>query len=411
MNWLFVHRDFPGQYLHVVRRLAEAGERIVGIGQRHGLLVPGLERIEYAPAPAAAHLHLGEFAEAVENGLAVARLCRRLDGEGFVPDIVIGHNGWGETLFVKDVWPRIPLLNYFEFFYRAVGSDVDFDPEFPPDPDLALNLRTRNAINLVGLDAADWGQTPTRWQRDQYPQRYHDRLSVVHEGVETVVVRPDRSARLRLRGGTWFGCDHEIVTYSARNLEPYRGFHVFMRALPRLLRLRPRANVLVVGGDGVSYGPGPARGGSWRQQLIDEVGAELDLSRVHFLGRLGFRQYLSVLQLSRVHVYLTYPFVLSWSLIEALSAGCLVVASRTPPVEEVVKDGENGYLVDFFDGDGLANRIGEILYEADAHDHVRAAARTAAVAGYDLDAVALPAYLALIERLTGRTVPALPRAA
>jgi glycosyltransferase involved in cell wall biosynthesis len=412
MNWLFIHQNFPGQYLHVVRHLVGAGDRIVGIGQQHSAELPGVERIEYVPGPAvsAPGQHVHDFETAVQNGLAVARCCEQLKAGGFFPAIVIGHNGWGETLYVKDVWPNIPLLNYFEFFYRATGSDIDFDPEFVADPDIALRLRTRNAVNLLGLDAGDWGQTPTRWQRDQYPQRDRDRISVIHEGVDTGFVRPDPTARLWLRGGASFARGDEIVTYSARNLEPYRGFHVFMRALPKILHHRPKAHVLIVGGDGVSYGPRPVPGGGWRQQLLDEVGGELDLPRVHFLGRLGFRQYLSVLQLSAVHVYLTYPFVLSWSLIEALSAGCPVVASRTPPVEEIISDGENGWLVDFFDIDGLADRVADVLEGTDAHRRMRAAARASAVGRYDLRTVCLPAYLSLLQRLTGQRLPTAPAA-
>ncbi|HEV2098946.1 MAG TPA: glycosyltransferase, partial [Stellaceae bacterium] len=302
------------------------------------------------------------------------------------------------------VWPNVPLLNYFEFFYRVAGSDIGFDPEFPPDPDIALRLRTRNAIGLVGLDAADWGQTPTNWQRDQYPAVYRERIGVLHEGIDTGLVRPDPSARLWLRGGASFGGNQEIITYSARNLEPYRGFHVFMRTLPRVLRDRPNASVLIVGGDGVSYGAAASRVGSWREQLLEELAGELDLERVHFLGHMRYRQYLAVLQVSTVHVYLTYPFVLSWSLLEALSAGCLVIASRTPPVEEVVKDSENGYLVDFFDIDRWVERLGKVLQEPQAHRHLRDAARNSVISRYDLNSICLPAHLSLLQRLTGKPV-------
>jgi glycosyltransferase involved in cell wall biosynthesis len=404
MNCLFIHQNFPGQYIHLVRHLAGAGDRIIGIGQQHSADMPGVRRMEYTPAPpaSAAHQHVHEFDLAVQNGLEVAQVCARLRGEGFVPDLIIGHSGWGETFYVKDVWPNTPLLNYFEFFYHSVGSDIDFDPEFAPGPDIALRIRTRNAINLVGLEAADWGQTPTRWQRDQYPRRYWGHISIVHEGIDTELVQPDPSARLWLRGGASFGHDDEVVTYCARNLETYRGFHIFMRALPEILHRRPKATALIIGGDGVSYGGRPSRANSWRQQLLNEVGAALDLRRVHFLGRVGYRQYLSILQLSSVHVYLTYPFVLSWSLLEALSAGCLIVASRTPPVEEVIEDGDNGFLVDFFDIAGLVDRVVEVLKRADVYGHVRAAARASVIARYDLKAVCLPAQLSLLRQLTGK---------
>ena len=410
MNWLFIHQNFPGQYVHIASRLAAAGDRVVSIGQQHSASLAGVERIEYAPAPpsSAPEHYVHEFELAVQNGAAVARACRRLKSEGFVPDLVIGHSGWGETLYAKDVWPRVPLLGYFEFFYHAVGSDIGFDPEFPPDPDIALRLRTRNAIGLSALDAADWGQTPTNWQRDQYPATYRDRIGVLHEGIDTDFVHPDPNARLWLRGGDAFGSEQEIITYSARNLEPYRGFHIFMRALPRVLRNRPNARVLIVGGDAVSYGVGPSGAASWRERLLDELGGKLDLERIHFLGHLGFRQYLAVLQISSVHAYLTYPFVLSWSLLEAMSAGCLVVASRTPPVEEVVRDGENGYLVDFFDTDRWAGRLCEVLENPPAHRHLRQAARDSVVGRYDLRSVCLPAYLELIELMTGRQTHARP---
>jgi glycosyltransferase involved in cell wall biosynthesis len=406
MKFLFIHQNIPGQYVHVARHLAQAGHEVSFITQPRAAGIAGVRKLEYRPEPAAAgsDAYERELDSGVANGLAVARLCRWLARDGFVPDIVIGHNGWGEILFVKDVWPRIPLLGYFEFFYRANGSDLDFDSEFPPEPEAAMRLRTRNALNLLGLDAADWGQCPTEWQRAQYPRRYRDYITVVHEGVDTALARPDPSARLWLAGGRRLSPADEIVTYSARNLEPYRGFHIFIRALPRLLALRPAAQVLIVGGDGVSYGRKPDRARCWKAQMLAELGGRLDLRRVHFLGHLPYQQYLTVLQISTVHVYLTYPFVLSWSLLEAMATGCLVVSSRTPPVEEVMRDGETGYLVDFFDIEGLADGIanGLALAERGGSDRIRAAAREQIVKYYDVDTVCLPAYFDLLGALMRR---------
>jgi glycosyltransferase involved in cell wall biosynthesis len=335
------------------------------------------------------------------NGLAVARLCEGLKRDGFTPDIVVGHTGWGELLFIKDIWPSVPLLGYFEFFYRASGSDMDFDPEFPPSEQDPMRIRMRNATNLLSLHAADWGHTPTRWQRDQYPVEYHHRISVIHEGIDTDKIGPDASARLWLQGGVSLSSDDQVLTYSARNLEPYRGFHVFMRTLPAVLERCPKAHVVVVGGDNVSYGQRTRQARSWREAMLAEVGHRLDLSRVHFVGWLPYAQYLAVLQVSSAHVYLTYPFVLSWGLLEAMASGCLVIASRTPPVEEVIDGETNGYLVDFFDTAAWADRICAALENPADGAAIRREARQTVVERFDLKRVCLPAHCALIHQLTG----------
>lgn len=407
MNFLFAHQNFPGQYLHAVRYLAQTGHNVVFLTQEARQRLDGVRKIVYRPAPrqAAGHPYLGDLEGGVRNALAVAAACEGLRREGFRPDLMIGHNGWGETLYLKEVWPEVPLLGYFEFYYHPRGSDVGCDPEFPSGPDDGLRLRMRNAINLLGLEAADWGQTPTEWQYRQYPERYRPQISVIHEGVDTGRLHPDPTAQIWLAGGVSLSREDEVITYSARNLEPYRGFHTLMRALPRVLRERPRAHVVIIGGDGVSYGRPPTRLPSWREQMLSELAGEIDLDRVHFVGHLPYDQYVCVLQISALHVYMTYPFVLSWSLIESMSAGCLVLGSATPPVQEVIRDGENGYLVPFPDSDALARRMLDILADPAAHARLRAAARDTVIRKYELNAICLPAYLALLRRLSGARRP------
>jgi glycosyltransferase involved in cell wall biosynthesis len=402
MNWLFIHQNFPGQYVHAARYFAAAGDTVYFITQQRQREIEGVRKVVYAPRRAASRAHpfVRDLESAVENALAVAEACEGLKRNGFTPDIIVGHNGWGETLYVKDVWPGTALLGYFEFYYRTAGTDLDFDPEFPPNPSDALRIRTRNAINLLGLETADWGQTPTQWQRGQYPAHYQRRITVIHEGIDTGVVKPDPSARLWLRGRSSLSSSDQIITYSARNLEPYRGFHVFMRALPEMLARLPNARVLIVGGNDVSYGRRPTEAKTWREQMVAEVGDRLDMSRIHFLGHVPYAQYLAVLQISSAHVYFTYPFVLSWSFLEAMAAGCHIVASRTPPIEEVATDGENAELVDFFDREALAERV--IAAVSARNEPIRAAARRTVLSRYDLSTICLPNYVGLLRKVSRR---------
>lgn len=404
MNVLFIHQNFPAQYVHAARWLGEHDHKVVAIGQEGSGSMRRVQRIEYVPdLSGLGALDLAyEFELSARNGLAVARACEELKADGFTPDLVVGHGGWGETLFIKDVFPVSPLINYFEFHYSAHDSDMDFDPEFPPGPDDNKRVRLRNAVNGLTIEACDLGQSPTRWQHGLFPASYQSKIAIAHEGVDVNLVRPDPTARVFLSDGTSLSAQDEVVTFSARNLEPYRGFHSFIRGLPEILARQPNAHALILGGDGVSYGRRPEDAPNWREKMIADVGPWLDLSRVHFLGRVPFRQYLSVLQISSVHVYLTYPFVLSWSLIEALAAGAAVVASNTGPVREVLEDGVNGRLTPFADPSALAANVVELLGARDAQRRLRAAARRTALERYDMREVCLPMHIKLWQDLTGQ---------
>lgn len=404
MKILFVHQNFPGQYLHLARHLgAIPGNQVVFITQRSDVTLPGVRNIVYKPQRAVTpqvHHYLRETESGALNAQAVARIALELKQSGFVPDVMVGHNGWGEIWYLKDVFPQTPLLGYFEFFYRFEGADVGFDPTETLIFDTAPRIRTKNAGNLLGLEAADWGQCPTQWQKSTYPEHSHPKLHVIHEGIDTTVVVPDGSARLRLPvADIELAAGDKVVTYVARNLEPYRGFPGFMRSLPVILEQHPNARVLVVGGDEVSYGPRLQNGQTFRQQILKELGDSLDLRRVHFLGKVPYPVFLKILQVSCVHVYLTYPFVLSWSMLEAMAAGCLVVGSRTAPVQEVIRDGENGFLVDFFSSKEIAERVVVALAEPEHFTGVRARARQTIVEAYDLKRVCLPGQLDLIAKI------------
>ncbi len=400
MKILFVHQNFPGQFKHICRVLAAQGRhQVVFLTKPNDNHIPGIQKIVYTPARGVTpniHHYIGEYENGILHGQAVIREAIKLRQSGFIPDVMIGHNGWGETLFLKDVFPNAPLLSYFEFFYNSREADVGFDPEFETSFDDLFRVRAKNSINLLGMDAADWGLSPTAWQRSRYPDYFRPRISVIHEGVDTDVLMPRRVETVTIPGAV-LPAGTEIVTYVSRNLEPYRGFHIFMRALPEILRRRPKAHVLLLGGDEVSYGRRLPPGDSWRQRMLKEVA--VDPARVHFLGRIPYDQFVSVLHASSVHVYLTYPFVLSWSMLEAMACGCLVIGSATPPVQEVIRDRENGLLVDFFSSADIAARVDEVLDHPDRMAALREAARRTIVERYDLRRVCLPLFSELINRL------------
>jgi len=402
---LFVHQNFPGQYRHLAAHYgAQAGCEVVGLGERRNVVrnrphAAGVRVFGYEVRNTPSEDPFTACAlNAIARGRAVAAAAAALRRSGLRPDVILAHIGWGEAIFLKDVFPEARVLLYCEFFYRSRGADLGFDPEFPATPEKRLRARIMNAPLLMSMDASDWGLAPTRWQQRQFAADWSRRISVIHDGVDT-----DRAWPGGERDGERM--TEELVTYVARNLEPYRGFHVFMRAIPEIQRRRPHARIVIVGGDDVSYSPRLPGTETYRGRLLKELEGRIDLSRVEFRGRIPYADYLGLLRRSAVHVYLTYPFVLSWSLLEAMASGCLVVASRTPPVEEVIRHGENGWLVDFFSPEAIAARVDEAL--ADRHDDLRARARETVVRDYDLRSVCLPQQLSLISRLAG-SLPARP---
>lgn len=411
MKVLFVHQNFPGQFRYSATALGAAGvHQVVTLGiNPPGFQTPGVTigryTIKRKPVQDVPPL-VQDFQTKTIRGEAAAAAALELKQKGFNPDVMVVHPGWGEQLFLKDVWPDAQMLCFMEFFYRSEGLDTNFDPEFAADT-IAGRARTRikNANHLLALDASDWNYSPTRWQRSSLPPLYQPRTNVIFDGIDTDFIVPDGSAGLTLPDGRSVKAGDEVLTFVNRNLEPYRGFHVFMRALPRIQKERPTAITLIVGGDEISYGAMPKSGKNWREVMQAEVGDRLDLSRIVFLGRIPYGEYRNLIQVSRVHAYLTYPFVLSWSLLESLAAECLVIGSATPPVEEVLRHGENGLLVDFFDIDGWASAISQALAKPKAYSELRKAARQDILKTYDLRSVCLPRQLRLIEALANRESP------
>lgn len=409
MKVLFIHPNFPGQFRHLANDLAaQPGNQIVGMGendqivrQQHLTKNVALWGYRLSRAPSAStHHYVRQIERDVLRGQAALRKSLELRQRGFVPDIICAHAGWGDLLYIREVFPNTRIVGYFEFYFLSKGADIGFDPEFPTTLDNHCEVHTKNMTHLLSWQSCDHGWSPTNWQASLFPEAYRPRITVIHEGVDTTRLCPDPAASFQLADGRTLTRNDEVITLINRNMEPYRGFHVFMRTLPEIQRRRPNAHTVIVGDDqDVSYGNRPPDGRTWRQVLLDETGGNLDLQRIHFVGQLEFERYRQVLQISSAHLYLTYPYILSWSMVEAMSCACLLIASNTPPVAEIVRDGENGLLFDFFDRKKLADLVCDALANPQNHASLRLNARTTVLESYDQRSICLPRQRQLIESL------------
>jgi len=397
MRILLVHRNFPGQFRYLAPALIKAGHKV-------GVLTWDQNKNPQA-LPTALYSHeltktkglAGFYTEHVEFGASVARRAAVLAQKGDAPDVIFGSINWGETLYLKEIWPKARHLGYAEFMYNTRGRDTGFDPEFSKlslESDMRTVARTGHLV--LGAARSDALLSPTHWQASSFPPDMQGKISVIHDGVDTDRIAPDPDATYQVPNGPLLKVGDEVVTFVNRNLEPYRGYHTLMRALPKLMAARPNLHVVMVGGHGSGYGPSP-RDKSWKDVFLDEVRDRIDLKRLHYVGRIPYPDLLNVLRVGRAHAYLSYPFVLSWSMLEAMSLGCVVVGSDTPPVAEVITDGVNGHLVDFFDIDTWVAKLTEVLSDPGAQTPIRLAARQHIIDSYDLRRVCLPKLLSFVE--------------
>lgn len=379
MHVTFVHRRGFGQFAALAEHLTTSGHDVTLICETVDRRLPSIRVIRHRmePGPRSDGLmakHMGIPDHHVRIGHRVAETLDSMARHGERPDIVIGHIGWGSMMFVKDVLPRVPALGYCEFFYRAEGADVGFAPDDIADVETRKRLRLRNIAQLVSLEAINGGISPTRWQRSLYPVPAQARIAVCHEGVDTERFRPNLNASLRLPDGRVLKPgDPPIITFVARDLEPYRGFPQALEAAAKVIQQHPDALFVFVGGDGVSYGMPPPGGGTWKDVLLAKH--DIPADRILFPGAISHNLLLQLYQISAAHIYLTYPFVLSWSVIEAMACGALIIGSDTPPVREVIRSGQNGLLVPFFDTNALAETILNVLHEPENFLPMRIAAR------------------------------------
>jgi len=405
MNILFIHQGFPGQYRHILRALAAQDcHRLVGLGiaELTESLPEGVNYLRYGLTRGntpGVHEWLLDVDSKLIRGEACAEAAAQLRSQGFMPDLICAHPGWGEALFIRDVWPKVPLLCYQEFFYKTHGTDYDFDQELQglPDWKSCARVRLKNANPLLMLQVSSWNVTPTQFQRSTFPSEWQQRISVIHDGIDTDLASPDSNVKpLQLPDGTTLSAGDQIITFVNRCVEPYRGCHIFIRSIPELQRLHPESRIVIVGSnEGVSYGK-PAPNNRWSDVFLAEIEGKYNSDRVHFTGALPYISFLHLLKLSSCHVYLTYPFVLSWSLLEAMSTQVPIVGSATAPVQEVIRHGETGLLVDFFSPNALADAVSTVLKDRDLAIHLGERARQLVLERFSLQQC-VPLQLSLMQ--------------
>jgi glycosyltransferase involved in cell wall biosynthesis len=374
MHVLFVHQNFPAQFGAIAARLAGMpGCRATFISRSaprsttqtgatavDARELAGVQQIQYhvrGGATASTHYCSRTFENATWHSHGIYEALRaRPDVR---PDLIVGHSGFCSTLFLRELYD-CPIINYFEFFYRTRNSDMDFRRDFPKLEIDALRARNRNATLLLDLENCDAGYSPTQYQKSLFPARYQDKLRTIFDGVDTCQWRP-REGLSRRVGGRNIPDEMKIVTYVSRGMESMRGFDIFMRAARLLCQRRRDVLFVVVGEDRVCYGGDKKVTGekTFKQWVLEQ--ADYDLSRFLFTGWLPAAQLAELLALTDLHIYLTVPFVLSWSLMNALACGATVLASDTPPVKEMIEHGQNGLLVDFFDVESIAQAAGRVL--------------------------------------------------
>lgn len=400
MNILFLHRNFPAQFRHLAAYLAK-NNNVVFLTNNNRQQIAGINRIAYGlhrEVKAETHHYMKFYEDSLLHGQGALREAIKLKSQGFYPDVIIAHS-WGPCLFMKDVFPKSKLICYFEWFYNTYGSDIDFNPNNEITIDTEAKTRIKNSHILVDLYSCDHGISPTKWQKSQFPAEFHHKISVIHDGVDTDYFKPKPNAKLILPDLDLSG--KEIITYTTRGMEPYRGFPQFMEAASIIQKRRPDCHIVVAGEDRVCYGSNLPNGKTYKQLMLETF--DYDLSRLHFTGSLPYEQYLQVLQASSVHVYLTYPFVLSWSMLEAMSTGCTIIASETAPVKEIIQDGINGILTDFFSPEKTVDKMEEVLNNLEKFQHIRTNARETIKNNYDLKSL-LKGQVELINAVIGGQV-------
>jgi glycosyltransferase involved in cell wall biosynthesis len=396
-----VHPQFPGQFGHIASYLVDkSGCRVTFVSRSAPGVVAGIEKIQYLLAGGATmdtNFCSRPFENAVWNCDAVYRALKARPD--LHPDMIVGHSGFGSTLFLRELYPNVPEVNLFEYFYNPDSPDGDMN--FRHDLDTVVEdmhrqrARCRNAMTLLDLNHCTAAYTPTRFQHSLFPREYASKLQVVHSGVDRGVFYSDDGrarpnpplAGMRRIAGISLPTTTRIVSYASRGFESIRGFDLFLRSAKLLMQRYPDVLFFVVGSDraGTSDYENIGEHKSFKEWALAQE--EYDLTRFVFTGQLRPSDAAELFRATDLHIYLTVPYVLSGSMLEAMSCGAVVLGSSTAPVREVIADGQNGILVDFFDIESIASKAAAVLEDPVSYRSMGRLAEQTVIEHYSLEVV------------------------
>lgn len=402
MNILFIHRSFPAQFKYIATLLSlDTNNNVIFLTADKELEIDGITKLVYTPKnqfERSTNPYLQNLEDAIIHGQAAAGVLLEMKHRDIKPDLIFSFSGWGTSVFIKDIFPNVPLLTYFEWYRDTKNLEFDLDG-IPIDEATRGLLRCNNTHVLMSLNSCDAGISPTLWQKSQFPKEYQDKIKIIHDGIDTNYYMPDKNAKLSIKSENLeFTKDDEIITYGTRGMEPCRGFPEFMKAVNKLLEKRPNTHFVIAGDDISCYSENNTNE-SYKELMFKEL--DFNMNRVHFVGKLPIEEYRKFLQISSAHVYLTQPFVLSWSMLEAMATGCCVIGSNTEPVLEVIEDNINGLITEHSNIDDLVAKIEYALDNKDKMEKIRGNARNTIIEKYDISKT-LPKQMALIHSLINK---------
>ena len=401
MHLLLIHQNFPGQFRDLAPAWLASGHQVTAIGSTSaaptGHQWHGLQYLQYRFEEKPSHL---------ERGSAVAKLVQQLIEQDHPPDLVMSHSAWGESLCLRRVCRDVPWISYPELWGNPRSLGFGFDQSLDGLTPEATRFSSANLITELALLQSSASVVASRSQLLSFPKSLQHRLTLQPEGVDLQRIKPDASACLTIpKMGLEFRAGQPLVTFISRHLEPLRGLRQMLMAWPLVSQTIPEAQLLLVGGKGQGYSLQRPKGQNHLEDALNNLPDTTNRRTIHCLGRLPYEEMLTLLQCSACHVALSYPYTLSWSVLEALSCGVPVISNPDSPISVELGDDANKALalVPFDDIASLSLKTIELLQHPQRARAMGAAGRSWIEQNASLEQ-ALKGYEQLFRKLREQVV-------